>query len=175
MAWTYIVECNDGSFYTGSTNGDLDSRVWEHNHDDQFAANFTRKRRPVALVYAEQFETVDAAFRREKQIQGWSRAKKLALIELRGHELPGLSRSRAGDASTGSATQGHRGTGHRGTGSATQGQELRDPVGSRLSDSRRPRPARCGRTARGSGAAGNGGPATSASRMRSTDATRTAP
>ncbi|NKF32828.1 GIY-YIG nuclease family protein, partial [Pseudomonas sp. BGM005] len=79
MAWTYIVRCNDGSFYTGSTNGDLRSRVWEHNHDEHFAARFTRRRRPVVLVYAEQFSTVDAAFFREKQIQGWSRAKKIAL------------------------------------------------------------------------------------------------
>ena len=43
MAWTYIVRCNDGSFYTGSTNGDLDSRVWEHNYDEHFAARFTRR------------------------------------------------------------------------------------------------------------------------------------
>ncbi|MDQ0725224.1 GIY-YIG nuclease family protein [Microbacterium sp. W4I20] len=105
MAWTYILECIDGSFYTGSTNGDLDARVWEHNKDDLRAANFTRKRRPVTLAYAEHFETVDAAFRREKQIQGWNRRKKDAPIERRGSELPELSRSRVTDASTGSATQ----------------------------------------------------------------------
>ena len=61
MPWTYILECRDGSFYTGSTNGDLEARVWEHNNDDAFAANFTRRRRPAALVYAEHFDTVDAA------------------------------------------------------------------------------------------------------------------
>ncbi|WP_350352147.1 GIY-YIG nuclease family protein [Microbacterium sp. A8/3-1] len=105
MPWTYILKCNDGTFYTGSTNGELESRVWQHNHDDQYAANFTRRRRPVVLAYAEQFDTVDAASRREKQIQGWSRAKKIALIELRGHDLPALSRSRGSDASTSSATQ----------------------------------------------------------------------
>ncbi|WP_407360445.1 GIY-YIG nuclease family protein [Microbacterium sp. LBN7] len=105
MAWTYILRCDDGSFYTGSTNGDLESRVWEHNNDEDYAARFTRKRRPVVLVYAEQFDTVDAAFGREKQIQGWSRAKKIALIELRGQDLPALSRSRGADASTSSATQ----------------------------------------------------------------------
>ncbi|MFB8190801.1 GIY-YIG nuclease family protein [Microbacterium sp. NPDC055988] len=93
MAWTYILRCTDDSFYTGSTNGDLEARVWEHNNDDQFAAEFTRRRRPVVLVYAEHFETVDAAFFREKQLQGWSRRKKLALIENRGHDLPALSRS----------------------------------------------------------------------------------
>ncbi|CAH0259850.1 hypothetical protein SRABI76_03459 [Microbacterium oxydans] len=108
MAWTYILRCSDGSFYTGSTNGELDSRVWQHNHDDAFAANFTRKRRPVVLVYVERFDTVDAAFFREKQLQGWSRAKKIALIEERGHDLPELSKARGRDASTGSATQGAR-------------------------------------------------------------------
>jgi putative endonuclease len=93
MPWTYILECRDGSFYTGSTNGDLEARIWEHNHDDAFAANFTRRRRPAALVYAEHFDTVDAAFFREKQIQGWSRRKKIALIESRWEDLPSLSRS----------------------------------------------------------------------------------
>ncbi len=105
MAWTSILRCNDGCFYTGSTNGDLDARVWQHNHDDELAAHFTRVRQPVVVVYAEKFDTVDAAFFREKQIQGWSRAKKIALIEQRGEDLPRLSRSSGRDASTGSATQ----------------------------------------------------------------------
>lgn len=104
MAWTYILQCNDGSFYTGSTNRDLGSRVWEHNNDDYFAASFTRKRRPVVLVYAELFETVDLAFYREKQIQGWSRRKKIALIEERGADLPALSRS----SSSGTLRQAQR-------------------------------------------------------------------
>ena len=95
MAWTYILRCNDGSFYTGSTNRDLDARVWEHNNDDLSGANFTRRRRPAVLVYAEQFLTIDAAFFREKQVQGWSRRKKLALIEGRGAELPALSTASA--------------------------------------------------------------------------------
>ncbi|WP_241160429.1 GIY-YIG nuclease family protein [Microbacterium sp. Y-01] len=120
MAWTYILRCNDGSFYTGSTNGDLEARVWEHNHDDQFAANFTRRRRPVVLVHAEHFETVDAAFFREKQIQGWSRRKKLALIEDRSEDLPDLSKPSQGDASTSSATQARVGPGARRRDSATQ-------------------------------------------------------
>lgn len=93
MPWTYILECRGGAYYTGSTNGDLESRVWEHNHDDERAAAFTRERRPVFLVYAEEYDTVDAAFRREKQIQGWSRRKKEALITHRGGLLPGLSRN----------------------------------------------------------------------------------
>ncbi len=91
MAWTYIVECADGSFYTGSTVLDVEARVWQHNNDPDWSANFTRKRRPVRSAYAEQFDRIDEAFAREKQIQGWSRAKKLALIELRGVDLPALA------------------------------------------------------------------------------------
>lgn len=92
----YIVRCNDGSYYTGSTVIDVEARVWEHNHDDEKGANYTRKHRPVRLVYAEEFSRVEDAFMREKQVQGWSRAKKEALIELRGEDLPSLSRSRTG-------------------------------------------------------------------------------
>ena len=92
MAWTYILECADGAFYTGSTSlDDVEARVWQHNNDPDRSANFTRKRRPVHLAYAEQFDRVDDAFAREKQIQGWSRAKKLALIQYRGEDLPALA------------------------------------------------------------------------------------
>ncbi len=123
MPWTYILRCSDGSFYTGSTNGELEARVWQHNHDDDYGAAYTRKRRPVELAYAEHFDTVDKAFFREKQVQGWSRAKKIALIEERGDDLPRLSASRARDASTSSATQ-------EAQGAATQeGQDARRRMG----------------------------------------------
>src|SRR5580698_8169714 len=102
MAYVYIVECSDGSFYTGSTL-DLEQRIWQHNYgDDGVGANFTRKRRPVKLVFSESFDRVDDAFAVEKRIQGWSRAKKLALIEGRLDDLPALSRGRG--PSTGSGT-----------------------------------------------------------------------
>jgi putative endonuclease len=65
MAWMYIVRCRDGSFYTGSTAIDVESRIWRHNHDDELAASYTRRRRPVALAYVEQFARVDDAFARE--------------------------------------------------------------------------------------------------------------
>lgn len=92
----YILECSDGTYYTGSTAfGDVVSRVWEHNHMDEKAAKYTRKRRPVRLLYAEEFDRVDEAYSREKQVQGWSRRKKQALIAERGDDLPALSRSRA--------------------------------------------------------------------------------
>ena len=62
----YILECSNGKFYTGSTIG--------------LGANFTAKFLPTNLVYIEYFERIDLAFAREKQIQGWSHKKKLALI-----------------------------------------------------------------------------------------------
>jgi putative endonuclease len=116
MAYMYIARCRDGSYYTGSTDKDPEIRIWEHNNHEDLAARFTIKRRPIVLVYVETFERKDLAFAREKQVQGWSRAKKEALIEGRGSDLPGLSRggdastsslpglSRGGDASTSSAS-----------------------------------------------------------------------
>ena len=75
--FVYILECNDGTYYTGSAI-DLERRLKEHFSGE--GANHTRKHPPVALVYVEEFERIDVAFYREKQIQGWSRAKKEALI-----------------------------------------------------------------------------------------------
>jgi len=95
MAWMYILECADGSFYTGSTAfADVVDRVREHNHVDEKAAKYTRRRRPVRLLYAEEFERVDEAHHRERQVHGWSRREKIALIVERGHDLPALSRNR---------------------------------------------------------------------------------
>lgn len=82
MPWVYILECADGSFYTGSTALEhVEGRVWQHNSDDRAAANYTRSRRPVSLAFAQHFDRVDEAFAREKQIQRWSHTKKRALID----------------------------------------------------------------------------------------------
>lgn len=80
----YILECYDGSYYTGSTN-DLQRRFIEHQNGQ--GANHTRKRLPVKLIYSEAYPTVQQAFYREKQIQGWGRDKKTALIEGRVDDL----------------------------------------------------------------------------------------
>jgi putative endonuclease len=85
----YVVECADRSFYVGST-WDLERRLAQHNSDDEGAA-YTRRRRPVRLVYFEQTDSMADAYAREKQVQGWSRAKRIALIEGRHDELPRLS------------------------------------------------------------------------------------
>lgn len=75
--YMYILECADGSYYTGSTKH-LKKRLKEHQKG--VGANHTMVRLPVELVYYEEFERIDHAFYREKQIQGWTRAKKEALI-----------------------------------------------------------------------------------------------
>jgi putative endonuclease len=89
MPWTYIVECADGSFYVGST-WDLERRISEHN--EGLGAAYTKRRRPVVLVWAADFERVDEAYAYEKRLQGWRREKRIALIEGREADLPGLAR-----------------------------------------------------------------------------------
>lgn len=87
----YILRFSDGSYYTGSTR-DLESRLYEHQNG--LGAVFTKKRLPIKLVYCEEFERIDDAFYREKQVQGWSRAKKEALIQGQYDLLPKLAKTR---------------------------------------------------------------------------------
>ncbi len=75
--WMYILRCSDDSYYTGSTNN-LELRLTQHQKGE--GANHTKKRLPVELIYFEEYERIDLAFYREKQVQGWSRKKKEALI-----------------------------------------------------------------------------------------------
>lgn len=86
--YTYILMCADGSNYTGSTKY-LDLRIKQHKSG--IGANHTRKFSPVELVYYEEHAHIAAAFYREKQIQGWSRKKKEALINGDLNRLHGLS------------------------------------------------------------------------------------
>ena len=88
--WMYILECVDGTYYTGSTNN-LERRLWEHNNF--IGANYTKKKHPAKLVYSEEYPRIDEAFYREKQIQGWSHSKKKALIEKNNDILPSLSKN----------------------------------------------------------------------------------
>ena len=78
MAFTYIIQCSDGSYYVGSTH-DLDKRMKQHQSGQ--GCLYTKNHRPVKLVYKEEYETYQQAFERERQIHGWSRAKKEALIK----------------------------------------------------------------------------------------------
>lgn len=86
--FVYILECSDGSYYTGSTI-DIEKRLIEHKNGK--GANHTKKRLPVQLVYLEEFQRIDDAFYREKQIQGWNRQKKEALIKNKQHLLPEIA------------------------------------------------------------------------------------
>ena len=73
----YILICGDGAYYAGSTKN-LDLRLEQHQLGE--GSNFTRKHLPIKLAYFEEFDRIDEAFEREKQIQRWSRAKKEALL-----------------------------------------------------------------------------------------------
>ena len=77
MNYTYIVQCSDGTFYTGWTN-DLSQRLNAHNSGK--GAKYTRNRTPVVLVYYEAFLTRQEAMKREYSIKQLSRKEKVALI-----------------------------------------------------------------------------------------------
>jgi predicted GIY-YIG superfamily endonuclease len=82
--YMYILKCLDGSYYVGSTIN-LERRLAQHQAGE--GANHTKKRLPVELVYFEEYQRMDEAFYREKQVQGWSRKKKEALIENKPEKL----------------------------------------------------------------------------------------
>src|SRR6185369_9106132 len=76
--WAYMLRCADNSFYVGHTD-DLDVRIGQHQSG--LIPGYTQKRRPLTLVWSEEFPDRDQAFAAERQIKGWSRVKKQALIK----------------------------------------------------------------------------------------------
>jgi putative endonuclease len=98
MPHTYILKCADGSFYVGSTR-DLGVRF--EQHVSGMGSAYTSKRLPVELIWSAEFDRIDDAYLLEKRIQGWSRAKRLALIEGRMDVLPELSSRPRGRSSVG--------------------------------------------------------------------------
>ena len=72
----YIIECRDGTLYTGITNN-LDQRIKDHNRGK--GCRYTKYRWPVRLLYSETFPDRGSAMKREAQIQGWGRSKKMLL------------------------------------------------------------------------------------------------
>jgi len=78
MNYTYILRCSDGSLYTGWTN-DIERRIEDHNAGR--GAKYTKPRRPVELVYYEEYQTKEEAMKREYAIKRLSRSKKLQLIK----------------------------------------------------------------------------------------------
>lgn len=91
MAWVYILRCTDNTYYVGSTI-DTESRLVAHQRGT-IPGCYTASRRPVELVFCEEANSLEDAFRWERQLKGWSRRKKEALIAGRYDLLPGLSRS----------------------------------------------------------------------------------
>jgi putative endonuclease len=89
MPFMYILECSDRSLYVGST-WELDRRLSQHQEGE--GAAYTRDRLPVRLLYSEYYSRIENAFLREKQVQRWSRSKRLALVKGQSEKLPTLSR-----------------------------------------------------------------------------------
>jgi putative endonuclease len=87
----YLLKCGDGSFYAGST-WDLTRRLEQHRSGR--GGDYTSKRLPVELVFAAEFDRIEDAYTLEKRVQGWSHAMRMALVEGRLQDLPGLSSRR---------------------------------------------------------------------------------
>ena len=90
MFWIYMLRCSDDSFYVGHTDN-LEVRIEQHQQGT-FADCYTFARRPVKLVFMQDFSSRDDAFIRERQLKGWNRAKKSALIERNWNEVSRISR-----------------------------------------------------------------------------------
>ena len=93
QVFVYILRCSDGRYYVGSTRGELEQRVAQHNAGS--FGGYTRSRRPVTLVFSERFENAVDAVQAERQLKGRSRAKKEALIKGDIARLKRLSRNRS--------------------------------------------------------------------------------
>jgi putative endonuclease len=87
--YVYILECSDRTYYTGVTNN-LNRRLAEHKSGAE-PGSYTYIRRPIELVYYEEFNDINNAILLEKRIKGWSRKKKEALINDNFEELVRLS------------------------------------------------------------------------------------
>ncbi|HBQ51056.1 TPA: hypothetical protein DD690_03680 [Candidatus Daviesbacteria bacterium] len=76
----YILQCVDGSLYTGASNN-LEKRFLDHKNGK--GGHYTRSHKPVKLIYKEQFDTQSEALKRESQIKSWRREKKISILNLR--------------------------------------------------------------------------------------------
>jgi predicted GIY-YIG superfamily endonuclease len=110
--WAYMLHCRDRSFYVGHTD-DLDVRISMHLSGD--FGGYTSTRMPVTLVWSDEFPSRYEALSAERQIKGWSRSKKLALIRGDWKSISRLARNRGEQekerASTSSARTGGGGVG----------------------------------------------------------------
>jgi predicted GIY-YIG superfamily endonuclease len=77
MFWVYILRCSDSSYYTGHTD-DFEYRVAQHQAGEY--VGYTASRLPVEVIWSQIFTTRDEALAAERQIKGWSRKKKEAMM-----------------------------------------------------------------------------------------------
>ncbi len=96
--WVYILRCADASYYTGHTDN-LEKRISEHT-TGIIASCYTFKRRPVELVFSQDFPTREEALASEQQIKGWSRKKKEAMMRGDWAEVSRLAKSAHPESST---------------------------------------------------------------------------
>jgi putative endonuclease len=107
MFWVYIIKCSDGSYYTGHTDN-LEIRISQHKAGE--CPGYTAKRLPVEFLWSQEFNTREEALAAERQIKGWSRKKKEAMMRGDWAEVSRLAQSksihalrlRSGERSTGS-------------------------------------------------------------------------
>jgi putative endonuclease len=92
-AYLYILRCADGSYYVGTTHGSLETRLSQH--EAGAFDGYTARRRPLILVFHQEFERIEDAFATERQVKGWRREKKEALIRGDFADLTVLSRRAA--------------------------------------------------------------------------------
>jgi len=104
--WTYLLRCRGGAFYTGHTD-DLERRIGEHKSG--LLGGFTQDLHPLELVWTQEFVARDEAKAAEKQIKGWSKRKKLALIRGDWEDISRLAKGKSGP----STSSGQTGVGDR--------------------------------------------------------------
>ena len=95
MTFVYILRCADNTLYIGHTD-DLETRISHHHYGTY--GGYTARRRPLTLSFCEEFSTREDALTRERQLKGWSRAKKEALARRDWHEVSPLSHTSKADA-----------------------------------------------------------------------------
>jgi predicted GIY-YIG superfamily endonuclease len=114
-AYVYALRCADGSYYVGVTRDTLEKRIAEHQAGT--FDGYTVCRRPVALVFQQHFERMEDAISAERQVKGWRREKKEALIRGEYTSLPALARrGRAREIAASSARPSRRGPEGRSSG-----------------------------------------------------------
>ena len=91
MTWVYILRCSDDTLYVGHT---YDITFRERTHNEGRGGRYTALRRPVSLVYSEPHNSIEEAIARERQLKGWTRAKKEALLAGNRAALKHSSKSR---------------------------------------------------------------------------------